>query len=146
MEKSKNYAPYLFAFFIPLFAAVTNKLLFKPGIILCWITYSLFLWGLWRLIEWILTLTSHNNKLVQWSSVFLGASIYTLVFMSLDYYVLHLLMSFSGFSPLDMAIKGFITIAIATIYIESAHHRAVYRFDAVCYLAQPVFICLVEAI
>jgi sensor histidine kinase YesM len=119
MEKSKNYAPYLFAFFIPLFAAVTNKLLFKPGIVLSWITYSFFLLGLWRLIEWILTLTSHYNKLVQWGSVFLSAGIYSFVFMSLDYYVLDLLMSFSGFSPLDIAIKSFITIAIATIYIES---------------------------
>jgi hypothetical protein len=119
MKKSNSYAPYLFAFLLPLFSAINNKLLFKSGIILVWIVYSVFLLGLWRLIEWLLNRTENKHKLVQWSCVLLGASVYCFACMSLDYSILHLVMAFSGFSPMDMVIKCFVIIATATIYIES---------------------------
>lgn len=119
MKKSRDYAPYLFAFLIPFFAVITHKLLFKSGIVLNWIVYSVFLLGLWRLIEWLLRLTEHKNKLAQWCSVLLGTSIYILIYISLDYYVLHLQMSFVGFSPLNLGISSFMVTFIATTIIES---------------------------
>ncbi len=119
MTKSNSYAPYLFAFLVPFFSAATHKLLFKSGIALSWATHFVYILGLWRLIEWLLTRTEKHNKWTQWGSVVLGASLYSFVFMSLDYYVLHLIMAFSGFSPTEMVIKCFFTTAIAIIYIES---------------------------
>ncbi len=117
MKKSKNYAPYLFAFFICFLSAITNNLLFKSGLALIWIIYAIILVGLWRLIEWFLTLS--DNKWVQWGSVLLGSSLYCFACFSMDFYVFHILMNFVGFTPLDLAKNLFLVTVVATIFIES---------------------------
>jgi two-component system, LytTR family, sensor kinase len=117
MKKSKDYAPYLFAFIIPLVSAITNNLLFKSGIVLNCAVFAVVLLGLWRLIEWLLTLS--ENKWIQWGYVLLGSSLYSLAYIGLDYYALHLTMQFAGFSPLTLGINFFMLTVIATIIIES---------------------------
>ncbi len=117
MRKSKNYAPYLFAFFISTFTVVTNSFLIKSGLALSWILYCFVLVGLWYLIEWLLTLS--DKKLVQWGGVFLGSILYSIAFVSLDFYILHLLIPFSGFKPWEMGIGLFLNAIVSTILIES---------------------------
>jgi hypothetical protein len=86
MKKSTSYAPYLYAILMTLFSAITHNLLFKQGIILNLIVVSVVILGLWRLIEWLLTLS--ENKWVQWGSALVGSSLFILAFICLDYYVL----------------------------------------------------------
>jgi two-component system, LytTR family, sensor kinase len=117
MKKSKGYAPYLFAFFIPTFSAITHNLLFKSGLALNWIIFFVVILGLWHFIDWLLTIS--DNKLVKWGSVFLGSSLYSLAYIGLDYYVLQLSMRFTGFSPLNLGTSLFLITVAALIIIES---------------------------
>jgi two-component system, LytTR family, sensor kinase len=117
MKKSKDYAPYIFAFFISVVATVMQNLFFKPGFIFSGIAYFFVLVGMWLLIEWLLTRS--ENKLVQWGYVLLGINIYSGAYLCLDYYVLQLTINFSGLTPLDLAKTLFLIGVIATIFIES---------------------------
>jgi hypothetical protein len=67
MKKSKDYAPYLFAFLITVIAVVTQNLFLKPGILFRSIVYFSVIVGMWRWIEWLLT--HSENKLVQCYSI-----------------------------------------------------------------------------
>jgi hypothetical protein len=117
MKKSKDYAPYIYSFFITITAIVTRNLFFKSGILFRGIIYFLMLVGMWRLIEWLLTLS--ENKGMQWGYVLLGINIYSATYLSLDYYVFHLVTTFSGLSPWDLGKSLFLIGVIATIFIES---------------------------
>jgi sensor histidine kinase YesM len=118
MKKSNNYAPYLFAFFIPGYSALSHNLLFKSGVVLNWTLLFFVILGLWRLIEWILTL--YENRLVRLGGALLGSILYIVVFVCLDFYVLHLAIPFSGFSPMSIGIRLFNTAIFAIIFMESA--------------------------
>jgi two-component system, LytTR family, sensor kinase len=114
MKKSTNYAPYLFAIIIPAIPALTNNLLFKPGVVLNWVVLSLSVFGLWRMNERLLNIS--DNLFVKWSSLLLGSSLYILSIAGLDYYVLHVMMRFSGFSPLSFCLR-FSTITLLSGFI-----------------------------
>jgi two-component system, LytTR family, sensor kinase len=117
MKKSTNYAPYLFAFFICLISTITHNLISKSGLALRWIAYSFVIVGLWRLIEWLLTLS--DNKLVQWGSALLGSILFIIAFVSLDFYVLRFFMNFVGFTPWDFGLILFLIATASIIFIES---------------------------
>lgn len=118
MKKSKNYLPYIFSLFFPGFSAISHNLLFKSGIVSFWIIGFFIVLGLWRLIEWLLSRS--ENRLVRLGSVLLGSILYILTFLSLDYYVFHVVLSFTGFDPFFAGIRVFNTVVIITILIESA--------------------------
>jgi two-component system, LytTR family, sensor kinase len=118
MKKSKNYAPYIFAFFFPGYTALSHNLLFKSGIVLIWIVLFFVILGLWRLIEWLLTLS--ENRLVRLGGALLGSTLYVVSFVCLDFYVLHLAIPFSGFPPMILGIRLFNNVIFATILIESS--------------------------
>jgi two-component system, LytTR family, sensor kinase len=117
MKKSKSYIPYLFAAFFPGFSAISHNLLFKSGIVSFWIIGFFLVLGLWRLIEWLLSRS--ENRLVRLGSVLLGSILYIVAFLCLDIYVLHKVLSFSGFKPFDSGVRIFNTVIIATIFMES---------------------------
>jgi two-component system, LytTR family, sensor kinase len=117
MKKSKNYTPYIFAFFFPGFTALSHNLLFKSGIVSFWILGFFVIFGLWRLIEWLLLRS--ENRLVRWGSVLLGSILYIVAFLCMDFYVLHTAMSFSGFKPFDSGLRLFNIVVFATILMES---------------------------
>ena len=117
MKKSRNYAPYLFAFIICTIATLTNNRLHKPGLAGAFIGYFFVLVGLWRLIEGLLNRS--DNKLVQWGSVLLGSAIYIICCTSLDFYVLHLMLNFTTFTPWVFGVNLFMNTVIATIFIEN---------------------------
>jgi two-component system, LytTR family, sensor kinase len=117
MKKSTNYAPYLYAFLITVISVLTQNLFYKPGIVFRSAVYLLVLVGMWRLIEFLLTRS--ENKAVQWAYVFLGINIYSSIYLSLDYYVFHMITTFSGVSHWDLGKRLFLIGATATIFIES---------------------------
>ena len=117
MKKSKGYAPYIFAFVINLSITISDKLFFKSGLLLNWILFFLILVVLWRLIEWLLTRS--KNKWVQWAYVLLGIVMYSLSISSLDFYVLHRLMNFTGANPWSFTISLLLLAAVETIFIVS---------------------------
>ena len=117
MKKSKGYAPYIFAFVINLSITISDRLFFKSGLLLNWILFFLILVGLWRLIEWLLTRS--KNKWVQWAYVLLGIVMYSLSISSLDFYVLHRLMNFTGANPWSFTISLLLLAAVETIFIVS---------------------------
>ena len=104
--------------FFPGFSAISHNLLFKSGIVSFWIIGFFIVLGLWRLIEWLLSRS--ENRLVRLGSVLLGSILYILTFLSLDYYVFHVVLSFTGFDPFFAGIRVFNTVVIITILIESA--------------------------
>ncbi|MBP6663659.1 MAG: histidine kinase [Chitinophagales bacterium] len=116
LKKPIDYAPYLFALLMPGYAALTNNLLFKPGLMLTWVTYSSILLGLWHLNEKLLSLS--DKLLVKWGTLILGSNLYALTILALDYYVLHILLPFSGFSPLNYCFRFFLTTIISSAIIE----------------------------
>jgi sensor histidine kinase YesM len=118
MKKSNNYAPFLFAFLITLIATATQNLFLKPGILFRCIVYFFAIVGMWCLIEWLLMRS--GNRLVQLGYVFLGINIYSVVYLSLDYYFFHLITTFSGLSPWDLSKSLFLIGVVATIFIENA--------------------------
>jgi sensor histidine kinase YesM len=118
MKKSKSYTPYLFAAFMPSFSAISHNLLFKSGIVTFWIIGFFLVLGLWRLIEWLLSRS--ENRLVRLGSVLLGSILYIVTFFSLDFYVLHIVLSFTGFKPMEAGIRVFNTVVIVAILLESA--------------------------
>jgi sensor histidine kinase YesM len=122
MKKSKDYTPWLFAFFFTTFPVITHNLLFKPGMMPSWIIMFFVILGLWYLIEWLLKF--YEYKLVRWGSVLLGCILYIVFFTGLDFYVLHQVMSFTGFQPLDFGFRMFITAIFATILIERVRWSA----------------------
>jgi hypothetical protein len=117
MKKSKDYAPYLYAFLITVIAIAWRNLFFKPDILFRITVYFFMLLGMWRLIEWLLRRS--ENKWVQWVYVLLGINIYSGVYLGLDYYFFHLITTFSGLSPWDLAQPLFLVGVVATIFIES---------------------------
>jgi two-component system, LytTR family, sensor kinase len=117
MMKSKDYAPYLFAFFFTFFSVIINNAFFKSGVIPRSLVYFGVLVGMWRLIEWLLTRS--ENKAVQWLYVFVGVNLYNGLYIGSDYYIFHLITTFSGLSPLDLCRNLFLIGTIATIFIES---------------------------
>jgi two-component system, LytTR family, sensor kinase len=117
MKKSKDYAPYLFAFLITVIAIATQNLFSKPGLLFRSIVYFFMLVGMWRLIEWLLTRS--ENKLVQWGYVLLGINMYNAAYLNLDYYFFHLVTTFSGLGPWDLSKSLFLIGVVATIFIES---------------------------
>jgi two-component system, LytTR family, sensor kinase len=117
MKKSKNYAPYLYSFLITVISIATQNLLFKPGLFFRSIVYFSVIVGMWRLIEWLLTRS--ENKWVQWGYVLLGINIYNGVYLCLDYYVFHMVTTFSGLGPWDLSKSLFLIGVVATIFIES---------------------------
>ena len=117
MKKSKDYAHYLFAFLITVIAVATQNLFLKSGILFRSIVYFSVIVGMWRLIEWLLTRS--ENKLVQWGYVVLGINVYNVVYLSSDYYVFHLITTFSGLGPWDLSKSLFLIGVVATIFIES---------------------------
>jgi hypothetical protein len=117
MKKSKDYAPYLYAFLITVVAIAWRNLFFQSGIVFRSTVYFFMLLGMWRLIEWLLKRS--ENKWVQWGYVLLGINIYSAAYLSLDYYVFHLITTFSGLSPWDLSKSLFLIGVVATIFIES---------------------------
>jgi two-component system LytT family sensor kinase len=117
LEKSTSRVPYVFAFLIPGYSALNNNLLFKQGIMLNWLVFSCVVFGLWRLNERLLSVS--NQPLLKWGSLFLGSALYIIAFMALDYYVLHLLIAFSGFSLLSFYLRISLTVLISSFIIES---------------------------
>jgi two-component system, LytTR family, sensor kinase len=119
MKKSTSYAPYIFAFLITVVAALTLDSLSRPGgLFRCAVCFLLY-FGMWHLIEWLLTRS--DNKVVQWAYVLLGISIYSVVYLSLDYYVFHTVTTHSGLSPWDLGRNMFLIGIVATIFIESVN-------------------------
>lgn len=116
MKKSKNYAPYIFSVFFLVFPVTTHSLWFKSGVFPFLILMFFVFLGLWCLIEWLLTCS--EQIFVRWGYVLLGSTFYIISFLSLDYYVLHVAMSFTGFQPLDTGVRIFSCTIIATIFIE----------------------------
>ena len=117
MTKSTNYTPYIFAFFLPGFSAISHNLLFKSGIVTFWIIGFFLVLGLWRLIEWLLSRS--ENRLVRLGSVLLGTILYIVAFFSLDFYVLHIILPFTGFKPVATGLRFFNTVVVVTIFLES---------------------------
>jgi hypothetical protein len=103
MKKSKRYIPYLFAVFMPVFSAISHNLLFKSGIVTFLITGFFLVLGLWRLVEWLLSRS--ENRLVRLGSVLLGTILYIAAFFSFDFYVLHLVLPFRGYSKNNIPIS-----------------------------------------
>ena len=99
MKKSTSYAPYTFAFLITVVAGLTTDGLSNTRNLFRRAVYFLILVGLWRLIDWLLTRS--ENKVVQWVYVLLGISIYGGVYLSLDYYVFHLITTLPELSLWD---------------------------------------------
>jgi two-component system, LytTR family, sensor kinase len=118
MKKSKSYTPYLFAAFMPGFSAISHNLLFKSGIVTFWITGFFLVLGLWLLIEWLLSRS--DNRLVRLGSVLLGTILYIVAFFSLDFYVLHLVLPFTEWKPVETGLRFFNTVVVVTIFLESA--------------------------
>lgn len=118
MKKTKNYAPYLFAFIITVISIIMNNLFFKPGLALRSIVYIFVLVGLWHWIEWLLLKLS-GNKLLKYGYVLIGITIYNIAYVSFDYYVLHMITSFSGLKPWDLVRNLCLIAVVATIIIES---------------------------
>ena len=116
MKKSTNYAPYLFAALMPAFSALTNNLLFKPGVALNWFVLSLTLLGLWRLNEKLLNIS--DNQFIKWGGLLLGSGLYIISVVSIDYYIFHLWTSFSGLSPWNFCLRFFSVMLISTFIIE----------------------------
>lgn len=117
MKKTTSRIPYIFAFFIPGFSAFTNNLLFKPGLVLNWLVTYCVVFGLWRLNERLLSIS--EQPLIKWASFFVGSSLYILAVAVLDYYVLHLLMVFTGFSPLNFYLRMFTAGMFSSFIIAS---------------------------
>ncbi len=82
-----------------------------------WLVFSCVVFGLWRLNERLLSVS--NQPLLKWGSLFLGSALYIIAFMALDYYVLHLLIAFSGFSLLSFYLRISLTVLISSFIIES---------------------------
>ncbi len=118
MEKSKSYAPYIFAIFFIVFPMTTHNLWFKSGFLPTFILMFFVNLGLWRLVEWLLTRSEH--LLVRCGYVLLGSISYIISFLGLDYYVLNIVMPFTGFRPLDFGFRLFFVTLIATVFIEWA--------------------------
>jgi two-component system, LytTR family, sensor kinase len=116
MKKSKSYFPYFFAFFFPCFSALSHNLLFKPGIVSFWILSFFIVLGLWFLVEWLLSLS--ENRLIRLGSVLLGSILYVSTILCLDFYVLHILMPFTGFKIFESGVRIFNTAVFATIVME----------------------------
>ncbi len=117
MKKSKDYAPYLYAFLIAVIGVAWRNLFFKSGILFRATIYFSVIVGMWRFIEWLLRRS--ENKWVQWVYVLLGINIYSGFYLGLDYYFFHLITTFSGLSPWDLAQSLFLIGVVATIFIES---------------------------
>jgi two-component system, LytTR family, sensor kinase len=117
MKKSTNYAPYLFALIIPALPGLTNNLFSKPGVVLNWAFFSLVLFIWWRLNEWLLNIS--DNGFVKWGSLLLGSSLYVVFITGLDYYVLHLMLRFTGFSPPIFGLRMFTITFISSFIIEA---------------------------
>jgi two-component system, LytTR family, sensor kinase len=116
MKKSTGYAPYLFALILPALPGLTNNLFNKPGALINWVVFSLILFGLWRLNERLLSIS--DNGFVKWVSLLLGSSLFIFFIIGLDYYVLHLFMPFTGFSPLNFGQRFFMMTLISSFIIE----------------------------
>jgi two-component system, LytTR family, sensor kinase len=117
MKKSTGYAPYLFALLIPAVPGLTNNLFSKPGAVLNWALFSLVLFVWWRLNEWLLNIS--DKGFVKWGSLLLGSSLYVVFITGLDYYVLHLMLRFTGFSPLIFGLRIFTITFISSFIIEA---------------------------
>lgn len=117
MIKSKDYPPYLFSFVVTAASAITQNLLYKEGLALRCIVFSLGLLGLWRWIEWLLTCA--DNKWVQWAYVLVGINVYSATYIGLDYYVFHFVTAFSEVEPWNLGTSFFLIGVVATIFIES---------------------------
>jgi two-component system, LytTR family, sensor kinase len=117
MKKSTGYAPYLFALLIPALPGLTNNLFFKPGAVLNWVLFSLILFVWWHLNEWLLNIS--DNGFVKWGRLLLGSSLYVVFITGLDYYVLHLMLRFTGFSPPIFGLRIFTTTFISSFIIEA---------------------------
>ncbi len=117
MSKSKDYAPYLFSFVMTAASVVTQNLAYQEGLALRCLVFGLALLGMWRWIEWLLTRT--ENKFVQWVSVLVGINVYNLIYLNLDYRVLHLIPYLTEEKLWNLNTSLFLIGVVATIFIES---------------------------
>ncbi len=83
---------------------------------LTWVTYSSILLGLWHLNEKLLSLS--DKLLVKWGTLILGSNLYVFSVLVFDYYVLHILLPFTGFSPLNFCLRLFMATIISSAIIE----------------------------
>ena len=118
-QKSKSYAPYIYAIVLTISFTITHKVFLKSGFTLCIITSFFFYVGLWFLIEWLLIQFEHKNKLVQWLMAMLGVCIYLIVYFCLDTYVLHIVTNILGFTFWQLSKRVFVSVVLALIFIES---------------------------
>lgn len=116
MKKTLNRIQYVYALIVPGFSAFTNNLLFKEGLLFNWLICTVSVVGLWRLNEKLLGIS--DRPLVKWSAFLGGSSLYLLVIIVLDYYVLHTLMSFTGFSPINFYLRTATASLLSAFIIE----------------------------
>jgi len=118
-QKSKSYAPYIYAIVLTISITITHKVFLKSGFPLFLITSFFFYVGLWFLIEWLLIHFEHKYKLVKWLMALLGVCIYLFAYICLDYYVLHFITNILGFTIWQFPKRIFVSVIMAFIFIES---------------------------
>ncbi len=116
MKKSTHYAPYIFAVLIPGYTAVTNNLLFKPGLAPVWLVFSLILLITWRLNERLLNVS--DNLFLKWSIFLLGISLFIASVLGLEYYFMHLFLPFTEFTAWSWSLRFFTTSLVIAFFIE----------------------------
>lgn len=117
MKKSSKYLFYYLVVFTPLFFLVSNNFLFKKGVLLVWAVLSLFALGGWWLIAGLLNRTEKRGR--RYTSVVLASALYLAAIVALDFYVLHIILSFSGIVPWKFGLRMFIAVTTGTIVFEN---------------------------
>lgn len=117
LKKSKNYAPYIFSIVFTLVSVVLRNLFSQSGVAFRSVVFAVVLFGMWHLIEWLLTLS--EKKWVQWAYVIIGVNIYNMIYIAFDYHILHQITVSSGLPPWHLVRVLFIIATSATLVIES---------------------------
>ncbi len=118
-KKSVDYTPYIFSIVFTFASVAVRNSPSQEGIVFRSVIYAIALLGLWRLIEWLLTLS--EKKLVKLAYVIVGVNIYNMIYIGLDYYILHQITFFSGLQPWDLVKALFLIGVSMTLVIESVN-------------------------
>jgi sensor histidine kinase YesM len=115
MKKPKSYAPYIFAFIFTLISSSSRNLFYLPGYIWRAAIYFMILVGMWNYIQWLLS--QFENKWWRWIYVLIGINIYNVIWIGLDYYVMH---AITAYVPItELLIPQFAVASVPLIIIES---------------------------
>ncbi|MFZ4542931.1 MAG: sensor histidine kinase [Saprospiraceae bacterium] len=118
MKFSKKYLPYVCSLIMTIYGVANNHdLSFQPRTILVFIDAFISFVLFWKIIEYLLSIS--ENSFTKWSITFLGIVLYLLFYISLDYYVLHLLHDFFSWGPFRFGIKLFVVSMVFATIIES---------------------------